>query len=280
MGERERGSKGWIICEGIDASSVGFEVVTPLKSQIGVARWDVFLFCRPLISDGVIGKFDDMEDDAESGEEIWEFGEVFLHGVDRFVGYFIFVGYEPVFEDLLSFIVEGEEGDVVVFGDNGAKVLEVFCVGDFFEDSKETVLRLSIFRLVGIGVVFDCVWVDEELKALNSAIMGEVDFRISEVLDEFDGLDAAVKREAQHWDAEFASHDTHAAIAAQTGMSFEVERAIHFMAFHFPLNEHSDKFITLKKDAFWVFLEDLLQGFNGRVIDTIAAKDRKLWFVL
>ena len=51
VGERERGSKGWIICEGIDASSVGFEVVAPLKSQIRVAGWDVFLFCRPLISD-------------------------------------------------------------------------------------------------------------------------------------------------------------------------------------------------------------------------------------
>ena len=51
VGERERGSKGRIICEGIDASGVGFEVVTPLKSQIRVAGWDVFLFCRPLISD-------------------------------------------------------------------------------------------------------------------------------------------------------------------------------------------------------------------------------------
>ena len=51
MGESERSSKGWIICEGIDASGVGFEVVTPLNSQIGVAGWDVFLFFRSLISD-------------------------------------------------------------------------------------------------------------------------------------------------------------------------------------------------------------------------------------
>ena len=123
-----------------------------------------------------------MEDEAESGEEIWEFGEVFLDGVVGFVGYLFFIGDEPLFEDLLSFIVEGEEGDVVVFGDNGAKVLEVFCAGDFFEGGKEAVFCLSIFRLVGIGVVFDWVWVDEELKALNGAIVGEVDFRVSQII--------------------------------------------------------------------------------------------------
>ena len=164
-----------------------------------------------------------MEDDADSCEEIWELGEMLLHGIVGLISDLLLVGDLPEFEDLLSFVVEGEEGDLLVFGDNGAKVLEVFCVGDFFEDSKETVFCLSIFRMVDVGVVYGGIRVDEELKALNGAIMGEVDFRVSEVLDEFDGLDAAVKGEAQDWDTEFTSHDTHSAIAAQTGMSFEVE---------------------------------------------------------
>jgi hypothetical protein len=164
-----------------------------------------------------------MEDDADSCEEIWEFGEVFFDGVVGFVGCLFVISDEPIFEDLLSVVVEGEEGDLLVFGDTGAKVLEVSCIGDFFEDGKEAVFCLSIFRLVGISIVFDWVRVDEELKALNGAIVGEVDLRVSQVLDEFDGLDAAVKGEAQGWDAEFTSHDTHTAIAAQSGMSFEVE---------------------------------------------------------
>ena len=86
--------------------------------------------------------------------------------------------------------------------------------------------------------------------------MGEVGFRVSKVLDELDGLDSAKERQAQDRDEEFAAHDTSAAIAAQAGMSFEVERAIHFVAFHLPLAEHADKFVTLKKDAFGVFLSE------------------------
>ena len=60
-----------------------------------------------------------MEDDADSCEEIWEFGEVFFDGVVRFVGCLFVISDEPMFEDLLSFVVEGEEGDLLVFGDTG-----------------------------------------------------------------------------------------------------------------------------------------------------------------
>ena len=49
MRESESSSKGWIVGEGVDAAGVGFEVVAPLGSQIGVASWEIFLFFRSLI---------------------------------------------------------------------------------------------------------------------------------------------------------------------------------------------------------------------------------------
>lgn len=110
--------------------------------------------------------------------------------------------------------------------------------------------------------------------------MGKVGFGIPQLFDQFYRLDSAERRQTQHRNAEFAAQHPVATITAQAGMGFEVECSVGLVSLHFPLDEHSDEFVAFEKNAFRLFFQNILQGFDGGVINPKMLEPRWLRFVL
>ena len=144
MGESERGGQRRVLCEGVNTPRVAFEVITELNGHSRMAGRNLWLLCWLLAVDCVIGEFDDVESNGKPGKQVRELGEMFLHGVVRLVADLSLVLDEPALEDLLGFVVEGEEGNFVIFVQDSAELLEVFGVRELFEDGEEAVFGFGV----------------------------------------------------------------------------------------------------------------------------------------
>jgi hypothetical protein len=174
---------------------------------------------------------------------------VFTQGwIFIFIVNFFLVGSEPVLEDFLGLDIEVKPRDFIELVTDCAEIMEVG-VGELVKDGEEGIFGFDIFVLVDVFAFRSGVWIDEKLESLEGAVMGEIGLGISEVLNEFYGLNATEEGETEDRDAEFAANHTQAGVSAESIPSLEVKSAVHLVSLHFPLGEHSGELITLEEDT-------------------------------
>jgi hypothetical protein len=181
----QRGREGRIFGESIDSPSMRGEVFDPAQSLLKDAERNITL------TGALVGQLNHVEDEGEAAEEFIELGEVLAQQrILALIGDEAFILLDPFFEFFFGLNREVEPRDRIELIALRTEVMEVG-MGEFLEDIEEAIFGIGI--LVGIDQFerWDLIGVDQELKALESAVCGEADLGIAEVLSEFGWLDAS-----------------------------------------------------------------------------------------